>query len=183
MATPNGRGGWDLTDADVTAIAAASGFDVERDTNEVECSAPEAPMAGTGRVKHVTGWGDQPIKMVEKVAQPASWDAHDATVDAALRAQQLRPVPPWSAEYKLRNALGRPALAKRIVDALPQPLAVELADVLWIILETRVKEEVAAVSAAVERAVKQKIDWLESQTNRKREELTHERFGRTTRLD
>lgn len=34
MATENGRGGWDLTDADVSEIAAASGFEVEK-TNPV----------------------------------------------------------------------------------------------------------------------------------------------------
>lgn len=110
---------------------------------------------------------------------------HDARVNLALsaqRAQQLRPVPPWSAEYKLRTALGRPALAKRVVDALPQPLAVELGDVLWIILEQRVAEELEAIKARVDHVVAERVAWYENQARQKREELTRERFDRTTRL-
>lgn len=111
------------------------------------------------------------------------WAQHDAAVDAALRAQQLRPVPPWSAEYKLRTALGRPALAKRVVDALPQPLAVELGDVLWIILQQRVAEELQAVQHQVDYAVNQRVEWYQRQADEKREELTRERFANPTRLD
>lgn len=166
MATPNGRGGWDLTDADVDAIAAASGFEVERDGT--------VPMDGSE-------FSRGPNAMSQEDAAD-----HDERVRAALaaqRAQDVRPVPPWSAEYKLRHALGRPALAKRITDALPQPLAVELGDILWLILEQRVAEEVRAVQAAVDHVVREKLEWYEIQAQQKREELTHERFGRTTRLD
>ena len=126
---------------------------------------------------------DKPAKLRGAGGGGSAWVQHDAAVDAALRAQQLRPVPPWSAEYKLRHALGRPALAKRITDALPQPLAVELGDVLWIILQQRVAEELASVKAQVNYAVAQKLEWYEAQAQEKREELTRERFGRTTRLD
>lgn len=125
----------------------------------------------------------EPLTVEFTIGEEKPWAQHDAAVDAALRAQQLRPVPPWSAEYKLRHALGRPALAKRITDALPQPLAVELGDVLWIILQQRVAEELAAVKAQVDYAVSQKLEWYELQATEKREELTRERFGRTTRLD
>lgn len=101
----------------------------------------------------------------------------------AARAQEQRPVPPWSAEARLRAALGRPALAKRITDALPQPLAVELGDVLWLILEKRVSEEIAKVQQEVNAVVTERMAWIERQRSEKREELSRERFARTTRLD
>lgn len=185
MATPNGRGGWDLTDADVDAIAAASGFEVERDV-EVKANDPatysnEALKPRTSGPMDGSEFSRGPNAMSQEDAAE-----HDERVRAALaaqRAQDVRPVPPWSAEYKLRHALGRPALAKRITDALPQPLAVELGDILWLILEQRVAEEVRAVQAAVDHVVREKLEWYEIQAQQKREELTHERFGRTTRLD
>jgi hypothetical protein len=116
----------------------------------------------------------------------ARWADHDEGVAAALaaqRAQEVRPVPPWSAEYKLRHALGRPALAKRITDALPQPLAVELGDVLWLILEKRVGEELTKVKQEIDVAVTERMAWIERQRSKKREELTRERFDRASRLD
>lgn len=91
---------------------------------------------------------------------------------AVETADHIRPLREWEPEYKLRHALGRPSLAKRLVDELPRDTAVELADVVEALFERRL----AAVQVAVNEVTEEALARMHEDARRKLEEVRRERF-------
>lgn len=102
---------------------------------------------------------------------------------AVEAADAARPLPQWSAEYKLRHLLARPDLAKRVVAYLPPAIAAELADRLTETVAARLEREVRQIHEDLQQATSVTLARLAAEADRKRKELTDERFAKPSRLD
>lgn len=91
--------------------------------------------------------------------------------------------PAWSARSRLEKVLGRPFLATALVDQLTPEISAKLADRLDTIVSQAVAETEMRISRDVSQAVTSKVREISEERARRTEEVTHERFGRRTRLD
>lgn len=118
-------------------------------------------------------------------AQPVCLTCHPAT-DAGevdFRDMLKDDGPAWSVRSRLEKVLGRAYLATALADQLAPETAVRLADRLDKLVEQAVADHELATAQQVAAAVSAKVqEYRESRTTRT-EAVTHERFGRTTRLD
>jgi hypothetical protein len=93
-------------------------------------------------------------------------------------ADRQRPLPEWSSEYKLRHVLARPALARRLCEALEPQDAAELAEVLDGLFERRMTD----VQRAVAEVTEETLARMHEDAQTKLREVRDERFGRSSRL-
>lgn len=90
--------------------------------------------------------------------------------------------PAWATRARLEKVLGRPHLATMLADQLDPETAAKLADRLDTIVSQTVAETEMRISRDVTQAVAAKVREISEQRTKWTEEVTHERFGRTTRL-
>lgn len=163
MATPNGRGGWDLTDSDVDAIAAASGFPgVERDEitglTETETVAVVAELEDKG-----------------SAPDPAY---HTGRVDFS---EMLHTDAQWSLKHRFDELLGRPYLSTQLAAMLPADVALRLVERAEKVVASRVEQALARIGNEISRTTEDTLTRLQQETDDKLKELRNERF-KPTRL-
>lgn len=91
--------------------------------------------------------------------------------------------PAWSVRARFERVLGRPYLATALADQLDPATAVALADRLTTLVSQAVAEAELAIGRDVAAAVSVKVQEMRASRTSRTEAVTHERFGRTTRLD
>lgn len=178
MATPNGRGGWDLTDSDVDAIAAASGFPgVERDEvtglTESETVAVVAELEGKGMVPDPT-YGD-PHRTQNVAADPAY------TVGRVDFSEMLTSDAQWSLKHRFDELLGRPYLSTQLAAMLPADVALRLVERAEHVITQRVQAGLDQIANELNRTTEEAIDRMAKTAEQKLKELRNERF-KPTRL-
>lgn len=93
-------------------------------------------------------------------------------------ADERRPLPEWSCEYKLRHVLGRPSLARRLCAHLEPAEAAELAEVLDGLFE----RSMVAVQRAVDEVTEETLARMHEDAQTKLREVRDERFRGHSRL-
>lgn len=89
----------------------------------------------------------------------------------------------WSVKARLEKVLGRAYLATALADQLAPDVAVMLADRLDKLVEQAVADHELATAREVAAAVTRKVQEYRDSHKTRTEAVTHERFGRNTRLD
>lgn len=204
MATPNGTGGWDLTDADVDAIAAASGFDVEREQaadnpdpgdHQPEADLPKGWMAAPSP-GHSDGWAHLHADDGKQWVHLWGTECDKGNGPGATRVRRVTPTTDtgevnfadllttdahWSLKRRFDLSLGRPYLATQLAALLPADVALRLADRLEHVIEEKVRAEVDKIHDDISTATAQTLARMAAGTDKKLEELRNERY-KPTRL-
>lgn len=129
----------------------------------LRCGQPSGPLVEGGPVQTIEQQSGPPVTMAQ-------------TTDAA------RPLPHWHPEQKLRQALGRPALAHKLFLELDQPTALELADAIDAAIDRRMSAWIERQHTEIDTAVTATLTRIAAAADEKRRELQHERFGTRSRL-
>jgi ribosomal protein L29 len=97
-------------------------------------------------------------------------------------AEMLKTDAQWSLKHRFDDLLGRPYLATQLAAMLPADVALRLVERAEAVIQLRVQAHLDQLLNEINRTTEDTIDRLAKQAQEKREELTRERFGRTTRL-
>lgn len=98
-------------------------------------------------------------------------------------AEMLKTDAQWSLKHRFDELLGRPYLSTQLAAMLPADVALRLVERAEAVIVLRTQANLDRLANEINRTTEATIDRLAKTANEKREELTRERFGRTTRLD
>ena len=176
MATQKPGGGWDLTDADVDAIAAASGFDVEREQvadNPDPADHQDSPDSG------LIDWAARAVETAPPEARSDKDPAyHTGRVDFS---EMLHTDAQWSLKHRFDELLGRPYLSTQLAAMLPADVALRLVERAEKVVASRVEQALARIGNEIAQTTENTLNRLQQETDEKLKELRRERF-KPTRL-